>query len=241
MTSTVAAGDALGIVGPSGSGKTTLLMVIAGLERVSSGTITVNGMRLADKNEDALARFRRDTIGIVYVPGAEGARLDSAAGARIDRFGYAVVPYLTPYMLNNIQIDPKGLPLDVQLDATSAHVAPYAGAVVMLKFKTESGRALIVRARLQNGEALPFGAEVFNEKGTSLGVVGQAGQILVRGVDQSGQLNVRWQDDRGATQSCSLAYQLAPRTKGKRAKAYEEIQATCARPDAVAQVTRSGT
>src|SRR5438552_4035738 len=63
---TVQSGEALGIVGPSGSGKTTLLMVIAGLERVSSGAVTVNGTPLAGKNEDALARFRRDTIGIVF-------------------------------------------------------------------------------------------------------------------------------------------------------------------------------
>lgn len=62
----VARGEALGIVGPSGSGKTTLLMVIGGLERVSSGAITINGTRLNDKNEDALARFRRDQIGIVF-------------------------------------------------------------------------------------------------------------------------------------------------------------------------------
>jgi putative ABC transport system ATP-binding protein len=63
---TVAPGEALGIVGPSGSGKTTLLMVIAGLERVSSGAITVMGTPLGGKNEDALARFRRDHIGIVF-------------------------------------------------------------------------------------------------------------------------------------------------------------------------------
>ena len=62
----VAPGEALGIVGPSGSGKTTLLMVIAGLERVSSGDITVSGTLLNGKNEDALARFRRDHIGIVF-------------------------------------------------------------------------------------------------------------------------------------------------------------------------------
>jgi len=62
----------------------------------------------------------------------------------------------------------------------------------------------------------------------------------VRGVDQSGELSVRWQDDNGAAQSCSFTYQLAPRARGKRAKAYEEIQATCVRPNTVAQVTRSG-
>ena len=111
----------------------------------------------------------------------------------------------------------------------------------MLKFKTVNGRTIIVRAHFEDGQAIPFGAEVFNDKGTSLGVVGQAGQILVRGVDQSGLLSVRWQDDNGTAQSCSFAYKLAPATKGKRVKAYEEINATCAPPPTVAQVSRSGT
>lgn len=207
----------------------------------SQASVGVTGVIVAHPGGVTFGQPTGDTIGIIYVPGAAGAQLQSAPGARVDRFGYAVVPYLVPYNLNTVQIDPKGLPLDVQLDATSAQVAPYEGAVVMLKFKTENGRALIVRAKLENGQALPFGAEIFNEKGTSLGVVGQGGQILVRGVNQSGQLSVRWQDDNGAEQSCSFTYQLAPRIKGKRAKAYEEIQATCTRANAVAQVTRSGT
>jgi putative ABC transport system ATP-binding protein len=59
-------GEALGIVGPSGSGKTSLLMVVAGLEPVTSGAITVAGEPLHGKNEDQLAKFRRDTIGIVF-------------------------------------------------------------------------------------------------------------------------------------------------------------------------------
>jgi putative ABC transport system ATP-binding protein len=60
------AGEAIGIVGPSGSGKTSLLMVIAGLEPVTAGQIAVAGTTLHDKSEEALARFRRDTIGIVF-------------------------------------------------------------------------------------------------------------------------------------------------------------------------------
>jgi putative ABC transport system ATP-binding protein len=59
-------GEAIGIVGPSGSGKTSLLMVIAGLEQITSGHLTVAGTTLHDKKEDDLARFRRDTIGIVF-------------------------------------------------------------------------------------------------------------------------------------------------------------------------------
>ena len=63
---TVAAGEAVGIVGPSGSGKTSLLMVLAGLERATSGTVEVAGQDLTHLNEDALARFRRDHVGIVF-------------------------------------------------------------------------------------------------------------------------------------------------------------------------------
>ena len=59
-------GEALGIVGPSGSGKTTLLMVIAGLEKASSGEVTVAGKSLTGLGEDQLAAFRRDHVGIVF-------------------------------------------------------------------------------------------------------------------------------------------------------------------------------
>ena len=62
----IAAGEAVGVVGPSGSGKTSLLMVLAGLERVSSGTITLAGHAVTTLDEDALARLRRDTVGIVF-------------------------------------------------------------------------------------------------------------------------------------------------------------------------------
>jgi putative ABC transport system ATP-binding protein len=62
----VAAGEAVGIVGPSGSGKTSLLMVLAGLERATAGSVEVAGHDLTALDEDALARFRRDTIGVVF-------------------------------------------------------------------------------------------------------------------------------------------------------------------------------
>lgn len=62
----VGAGQALGVVGPSGSGKTTMLMIIAGLERITSGRVIVTGTDYAGLDEDALALFRRDKIGIVF-------------------------------------------------------------------------------------------------------------------------------------------------------------------------------
>jgi putative ABC transport system ATP-binding protein len=63
---TVHAGQSLSLVGPSGSGKSTLLMALAGLERPSSGRIEVAGQDLTALDEDALARLRGRSIGIVF-------------------------------------------------------------------------------------------------------------------------------------------------------------------------------
>ncbi len=63
---TVNAGESVGIVGPSGSGKSTMVMIMAGLERASKGRVVVDGADYAAMNEDALALFRRGSIGIVF-------------------------------------------------------------------------------------------------------------------------------------------------------------------------------
>lgn len=62
----VARGETVSVVGPSGSGKTTMLMLIAGLERPTKGRALVDGQDLTSLDEDALARFRRGRVGIVF-------------------------------------------------------------------------------------------------------------------------------------------------------------------------------
>jgi putative ABC transport system ATP-binding protein len=66
ITLDVAAGELLAITGPSGSGKSTLLGLVAGLDRPSSGSIVVGGVDITRLDEDALARFRRETLGYVF-------------------------------------------------------------------------------------------------------------------------------------------------------------------------------
>ncbi len=62
----VRTGEAVSIVGPSGSGKTSLLMILAGLERATSGYVQVAGRDLTAMSEDALAQLRREKVGIVF-------------------------------------------------------------------------------------------------------------------------------------------------------------------------------
>jgi putative ABC transport system ATP-binding protein len=62
----VRAGEALAILGPSGSGKSTLLNMIAGLDKPSTGSVTVDGVRVDTLNETASAKYRRTHIGMVF-------------------------------------------------------------------------------------------------------------------------------------------------------------------------------
>ena len=62
----VSRGQTVGIVGPSGSGKSSLLMLMGGLERATGGRVAALGQDLTRMDEDALARFRRDHMGVVF-------------------------------------------------------------------------------------------------------------------------------------------------------------------------------
>ncbi|MFF8380133.1 ABC transporter ATP-binding protein [Streptomyces sp. NPDC015661] len=62
----VARGESLAVLGPSGSGKSTLLNLLAGLDRPSTGRVTVDGLRVDALSETASARYRRDRIGMVF-------------------------------------------------------------------------------------------------------------------------------------------------------------------------------
>lgn len=62
----VGAGTSVGLVGPSGSGKSSLLMLMGGLERATTGKVLALGRDLTAMDEDALARFRRGNMGVVF-------------------------------------------------------------------------------------------------------------------------------------------------------------------------------
>jgi putative ABC transport system ATP-binding protein len=62
----VAAGESVAIMGPSGSGKSTLLNLIAGLDRPTTGTVTIAGQRIDSLSETGLAKYRRQRVGMIF-------------------------------------------------------------------------------------------------------------------------------------------------------------------------------
>ncbi len=153
-----------------------------------------------------------DTIGLVHADGASGAQIQNGQSSVVDGRGYGVVPYLQPYLLNTVSLDPQGTDSGVELKEATRNVAPRAGAVVLLNYETAGGRALLVEVTLPDGRPVPFGADVLNEKGDHVGVAGQASRLFVRGVETSSMLTVRWGINEA--ESCQLHVELAPKTKG---------------------------
>jgi len=165
-----------------------------------------------------------ETVGLVHAPDAAGARVESGQGSVVNGKGFAVVPYLQPYELNTVTLDPKGTSSSVELKATTQRVAPRAGSVVRLRYETVTGRAAIVDTRLSDGRPVPFGADIFNVKGESVGVVGQASRLIVRDIPASGVMRVKWGEAPG--EQCQVNVTLAPQAKGP-STSTERYDASC--------------
>lgn len=150
-----------------------------------------------------------ESFAIVHAPGADAARLRQHPQVSLDRRGYAVMPALVPYQVNTVELDPKGMSRDTELQLTAQSVVPRAGAASLLRYPTRSGRQFTLRARFEDGSALPFGALVFAGKATGqdeLGMVGQGSRLHVRTDRDAGTLLVKWGD--APDEQCTLAYQL---------------------------------
>ncbi|ANB77419.1 fimbrial assembly protein [Paraburkholderia phytofirmans OLGA172] len=193
----------------------------SGSRQVSAG---ISGSIVAHPGGVTLSQTVGDTFGIVEAPGAEGASVSSASGVKINSRGYAVVPYLTPYGMNTVDIDPKGTSTDVEFQSTSEQAVPRLGSVVMLKYKTVNGRAALIRAPQLGDRALPFGVDVVDGNGHTVGVVAQDSRIFARGLEDKGSLFVKW--GAAASEQCQIDYVL-PKSTGKAGAAYTSVQGHC--------------
>ncbi len=182
-------------------------------------SLGASGTLVAHSGGVTLTPQRGETLVIVEAPEASGAQVGAGSGTRIDRYGYGVMPYATPYRLNSVTLDPQGMPNHVELKSSRQQVAPYAGAIARLRFETVTGRALLIHARRPEGAPLTFGTPVYDEAGQPVAVVGQGSRIYLRTEQEAGVLRV----DEG--EPCSLRYRLDP-TAGSDL-GYTHLEASC--------------
>ena len=191
-----------------------------------SMSLGITGGIVAHRDGVTFAPELGDTIGIVQAPDAQGARINGNHGAQVGKRGFAVVPHLTPYRQNVVELDPKDLSVDVELKTAAQNIAPRAGSVVKLHFETVSGQAILIHAQREDGSPLPFGSDVFDNAGASVGVVGQGGRAFVRVSREEGPLTVKW--GAHADASCVLRYRLGAEPSTGKANRLRHLDAgTC--------------
>lgn len=186
----------------------------------AGASLSASGGIVAHAGGITLAPYLGTTPGLVRATHARGARLASSASVRIDRRGYAVVPDLAPYRWNSVDVDPTGLPLGVTFVSTHARIVPTAGSVVRIAFGTDEHPMVLFTGYRGDGSPLPFGADIVDALGRSVGVIGQGGQAFLRMDDgATPSWTVRWSGQ--GSGECALR----PMLRGERVglKHYEGV------------------
>ncbi|GGM90382.1 usher CupA3 [Shewanella xiamenensis] len=173
-------------------------------QQMSAG---ISGAVVAHAGGLTLSQNLSDTFAIVEAKGANGAKVINSWGTEVNSAGYAVIPTLTPYRMNRVTLDSGNMLGTSELLETQQQIAPYAGAIVKLKFETREGYAVLFMTQKTSGGVIPIGAEVVDENGQILGMVGQAGMAYIRTPASNGHLKVTWGEL--SEQTCSFDYALS--------------------------------
>lgn len=132
------------------------------------------------------------SVALVRAPGVSDARIVNGTGIETNSWGYAVVPYLTPYRRTTIGLDTSSLADNADVENSSVNVVPTEGAVVMAGFKTHIGARTLIHLQHQ-GSAIPFGATASLVQDDSVtGIVSDNGDVYMTGVPEQGVLLVQW-------------------------------------------------
>lgn len=185
-------------------------------------SLNANGALLLHADGIELGPYLGETAGLVEVPGIAGVGIGNASGVRTNERGYALVPYLQPYRVNQITLETDQLGPEVEIENGASQVVPRRGAVVKTRFEARKISRLLITGHTAAGLALPFGAHVSNSEGETIGVVGQAGQVMLATSAEPQRLDVRWGDD--AEHSCQMS--IDPQTMDE-AQGYRLQQVTC--------------
>lgn len=130
------------------------------------------------------------TLALAEAKGAKGASI-SGTNSHFDSNGYALISSLQPYRVNNIEVDMKGASDDVSLDSANMQVVPYEGSITKVVFKTKNEKTHILLAYRRGKVALPFGAEITDEQGNSIGFVGQGSNLYINS-NTARQARIAW-------------------------------------------------
>ncbi|WP_199052445.1 fimbria/pilus outer membrane usher protein [Aquitalea sp. ASV15] len=171
-------------------------------------SLGLNGSVVAAAGTVLFGQPLGESTAIIEAPDAKGAMVAPGIGVEVDGSGHALLPSLSSYRKNDIQLETGSMSDGVQLDYSSTQAIPRSGSVVLVKFKTTMGLPLLLKTRFADESPLPFGASVKDKDGHIVGDIGQAGKLFARVKQPSGSLFV----DLDGGKKCMLSYDNAELT-----------------------------
>ncbi|MHC3910046.1 fimbria/pilus outer membrane usher protein [Achromobacter marplatensis] len=187
--------------------------------------LTTSGAVVAHSGGLAFGPNHGETLALIHAEGAQGAAVTTNIGTTVGASGYALVSGLRPFKQNQIVLDPKGTPTDVELLDSMQQVAPYAGSVVLLTYATRRGEPLLIELRKPDGKHVPMGADVVDVNDVSIGMVGQGGRAFIRTEIRTARITVRW--GQGSAEKCDAHYDLSAVSSDKSSNAIQKVEAVC--------------
>lgn len=171
--------------------------------------LNANGGLVLHRGGVILAPTLGDTFAIVEIPNGKGAGV-LGSQVRVNSSGYGVVPYLSPYYQNDVQISLEGASMDLEIENINQKVAPVDGSIVRLKFNSTSGRPLLIIFQPGKDRRIPIGASISDSSGKDMGTVGQGNRGLIRVEKLKDRLKVVWGEK--PEESCMASYALDEKT-----------------------------
>jgi outer membrane usher protein len=184
-----------------------------------SVSMNASGAVLAHADGVEFGPYLGETSALIEVPDVAGVGITNASGVTTNQRGYALLPHLRPYRINQIALQTDQLGPEVEIDNGAAQVVPTRGAVVKTTFPARSVNRLVITARTVEGQPLPFGAQVSDASGAVLGLVGQAGQVMLSTGNGPQALEVRWGDQTESQCRLSIDPDSMEQTQGYRLQA----------------------
>ena len=188
-------------------------------------SLSVSGGMVAHAGGITLSQPLGDTFSLIEAKNATNVGVQNQTGVRIDPFGYAVVPHVIAYRINNISLNTLDFGSNIDVPVATADTIPTRGAITRIKFDTYLGESVLLHSRLENGMVPPAGAEVFAVDGRNSGLAGPDGEIFVSGVSGGDVLRVRWGD--APSDECRLTLPEMESSNTQPATGYRELTVIC--------------
>ncbi|GAA0491707.1 fimbria/pilus outer membrane usher protein [Tatumella punctata] len=194
--------SSVGITGQTATPMGSVQGTLSHGKSYDQGSASMQGAVVIHRDGITAGPYLGETFALIEAKGARGAKVLGVSDATIDRFGFALTPSIAPYQYNTVSLDSSEINSHTEIVSGSQRIAPYAGAMVRIKFDVIHGYPMLMT--LQTKKNIPMGASIYNHTGVPIGTVGQGNMAWVRNNKLSDVLSIRW----GKDESCNLHYHI---------------------------------